>query len=749
MRARGGFRRHASGSHLRSRLRRDRAAEVSACGGEAAVKPGASIKPFFEPRSVAVIGASRSPGKAGYQQVANLARIFRGQVFPINPHATEICGVPCRRSVSEIEGPVDLAIVLLPAPHVPEAVRACVEKGVPAVLIASAGFAEIGPEGKRLQDAILDAVAGTKTRIWGPNCNGLVNTGVNLLASFVDLSGVRPGPLAIVGQTGIFAAAFLNQIMDIPELGVSKVATLGNASDVDIADVVEYLAEDSATEVIALYLEGFKNGERFIRLCRELVRRKPIVAVTAGGSEAGARASLSHTANLAADGRVTRGVFEQAGIVLVDEFSELIDVARALALWRGASSARRIAVLTTSGGAGVLAVDHIDRAGLDVATFSKETIARVSTLSPVPAGSENPLDIWPAMQAVGTNRAIGEIADAVLADPGVDASVMVFGAFSGGGSEFDPSVIRQALETSKKPAAAWLYGPRALLDPWAQLLAKQTVPVFPTIGSAVRALQAQQTVFEHRGQLAPSPHASPLAVPAASRALIAEARRRGDQALSEVESRRLLAHWGIAAPPEALVADEDEAAHAAERIGYPVAVKIVSAEIAHKSDVGGVALDLGNAAAVRAAVGRIRTAVRAAAPEAKLDGFIVQAMVRGRAEVIAGITRTPQFGPVVMCGLGGLLAEAMRQVAFRLPPLDAATVDRMIESLGVGAILGATRGRGPADLAALRHVLMTFSSLAADPDIEQIEINPLVVLDQGQGVSAVDALVVLRNAKPA
>lgn len=703
------------------------------------------LKAFFEPHTIAVIGASRSPGKAGYQQLVNLARGFRGTVYPINPHATEICGFACRRSLSEVDRPVDLAIILLPAPQVPEAVRACVEKGVPAVMIASAGFAEAGPEGKRLQDAILAAAEGTGTRIWGPNCNGLVNTDINLLASFVDLPAVRPGPLAIVSQTGIFAAAFLNQIMEIPELGVSKVATLGNACEVEVADVIEYLAGDSSTTVIALYLEGLRNGERLVRRCRDLVRRVPIVAITAGETEAGARASLSHTANLAADGRVTRGAFEQAGIVVVHEFSELIDVARALALWGKAVPARRVAVLTTSGGAGVLAVDHIARAGLEIARLSGQTVARLGALSPVPAGAENPHDIWPAMQAAGTNRAVGEIADAVLADPGVDAAVFILGAFSGGGHDFDPAVLQPPLARSEKPAVAWLYGPSAALEAWARQLARQAVPVFPTIGSAVKALGASQAVFERRNAAVPrSPSGRPAAL-AATRALMAAARRRGERSLSEVDSRRLLALWGIASPPEAVAADADEAAAAAARIGFPVAVKLVSADLPHKSDIGGVALDVGDASAVRETVRRMRDAVRAAAPQAKLDGFLIQAMVRGHAEVIAGVTHTPQFGPVVMCGLGGFLAEAMGRVAFRLPPLDAAEIDRMIEDSGIATILRATRGRAAADVDALRQVLMTFSALAeTDPDIEQVEINPLVILDQGKGASAVDALVVLR-----
>ena len=702
------------------------------------------LRPFFEPRSVAVIGASRTAGKPGYQQIENLRRNFSGQIYPINPNAEQILGLPCFASVERCPGPIDLAIVLLPAPAVPEVVTACVARRVLAVMIPASGFAEAGPEGKRRQSAILDIVHGSGTRLWGPNCGGLMNTANGLTAAFIDLPNLRKGSIAIVSQTGLYAAALMNQMMEIDGYGVSKVATLGNASDVNEIDVLEYLASDPETRVIALHLEGVSDGNRLVQRCRELTREKPIVAVMAGQTEAGAKAGASHTARLAADARIIKGVFAQSGIIPATEFTDLIDLTRALTVWQGPAPAKNVAVLSTSGGACVLAADMIARVGMEVAEFSPTTLKRLEKLHPFSYGIANPFDVWPAMERHGTNRAVEEIAEAVFDDKGVDAAVLIFGAFSSGGCDLDPRVFGNMAKRRGKIAVAWLYGASAVVDPWARSLAEIQIPCFRDLRTATAALQASDFLARYRKEAIVGPARKEPGPETTSAQIIAAVRARGDNTLSPPEARRLLDAWGIHSAPEVLAEDEAGAIDAAEKIGYPIALKVVSPNIQHKVDVGAVALDIRNAEELRESYGRIMHEVRRAMPDARVDGALVQAMVSDGREVIVGATRTSQFDMVLMLGLGGSYVEVFGEVGFRLPPLGPRDIDQMIDRSGVGALLKSERGRPPADRAALETALARLSALVESvPGLDQIEINPLLVLDGERGAVAVDVLVVL------
>jgi acetyltransferase len=705
------------------------------------------LRPFFEPRSVAVIGASRKPGKPGYQQIENLRRGFSGPIYPINPNAEQILGLPCYASIELCPGPVDLAIVLVPATSVLETVTACAANRVPAVMIPASGFAEAGSDGKRLQSAILDIVRGSGTRIWGPNCGGLMNTANGLTAAFIDLPYLRKGSIGIVSQTGLYAAALMNQMMEIDGYGVSKVATLGNACDVNEIDVLEYLAADPETSVIALHLEGITDGARLLQCCQDLTRKKPIVAVMAGQTEAGAKAGASHTARLAADARITKGAFAQSGIIPATEFTDLIDLTRALAVWQGAAPAKNVAVLSTSGGACVLAADMIARAGMKMAAFSPATVARLAKLHPFSYGVANPFDVWPAMERHGTNRTVEEIAEAVFDDEGVDAAVLIFGAFSSGGSDLDPRVFGDMAKRRGKIAVAWLYGARAFVDPWIRSFAEIQIPCFHDMRTAIAALQASDSLARYRNQAIVESAKEEPEAKAVSAEIIATARARGDNTLTPPEARRLLDAWCIRSAPETRVEDEAGAIDAAEKIGYPIALKVVSPDIQHKVDVGAVALDIRNADELRESYARIMREVDRAMPAARIDGVLVQAMVVDGREVIVGATRTVQFDMVLMLGLGGSYVEVFGEVGFRLPPLGPRDIDEMIDQSGVGALLNSDRGHPPADRAALETVLAGLSALVeSSPGLDQIEINPLLVLDGERGAVAVDVLVVLGDA---
>ena len=700
------------------------------------------VRRFFEARSVAVIGASRSPGKAGFHQVDNLRRHYSGEVFPVNPNADRIAGCRCYSSLDAIRGAIDLAIVLRPAGDVLLALEACIARGVPAVLVPAAGFAEASEEGEALQCRMVQRARESGVSIWGPNCGGFVNTANGLLASFIDLPRVRKGGIGIVAQSGIYVAGLFNQLMERSRFGVSAVATLGNACDVGAADVFEYLAEDPATSVIALHLEGLSEGARLLHAARSVAGRKPVVAALVGGSEAGAKASRSHTANLAVPGRVVPGLLAQAGIVPAREFIDLVDLASAYSMMGTPRPARRVATISTSGGAGVIAADYADEFGIEMARLASATRARLGAVHPFDRGVDNPIDAWPAMERHGTAAAMPEIADAVFHDPGVDAVLFGMGAYSGGGAEFHPSMVGDACASSGKPAVAWLYGPSSSLDEWRTNLEAIGIPCFRDLRGAVAALAGWERMYRRgRDPRLPAPAMEPKCRRGLQAAVGAAPGMESDS-LTEAEALDFLDALGVSTVPREQARTSDEAVAAASRLGYPVALKAVSRDLAHKTEAGAVAAGVDTESALRAAWHTISDSVAVRAPQARLDGMMVQSMLRGR-EVIAGLTRVPGVGPVVMVGAGGILVESRGDVAFRLPPLDHAEADRMIEESGVSLVLDAQRGRPAGDRHAVRELLVRLATLAcAAISVHEIEINPLIVGDVGAGAAAVDALVV-------
>ena len=758
---------------------------------------------FFEARSVAVIGASRSPGKAGFHQVDNLRRHYSGAVFPVNPNADRIAGYRCHSSLDAIEAAIDLAIILRPAGDVLPVLEACIARGVPAVLVPAAGFAEASGEGEALQARIVQRARESGVAVWGPNCGGFVNTANGLLASFIDLPQVRKGGIGIVAQSGIYVAGLFNQLMERPRFGVSTVASLGNSCDVGAADVFEYLAKDPATSVIALHLEGLSDGARLLRAARSVAGRKPVVAALVGGTESGAEASRSHTANLAIPGRVAGGLLAQAGIVPAREFVDLVDLAGACALMGTPRPARRVAAIGTSGGAGVIAADHAEELGIEMARLAPATRARLAAVHPFARGVDNPIDAWPAMERHGTAAVMPEIADAVFHDPGVDAVLFAMGAYSGGGADFDPGMVGNAHAGSGKPAVAWLYGPASSLDEWRGSLEAIGIPCFPDLRGAVAALAGWDRMY--RRGLEPDPPDPPVAAADAERSrrlraaadaardrtdrrqgrpgekdrayrpkhsdgspeLAPESERPGNAhsetdapadttragtpegtrhvSLSEAEALDLLDAWGVSTVPREPARTSDEAVAAAGRLGYPVVLKAVSRDLAHKTEAGAVAADLDSARAVRSAWRTISDSVTARVPQARRDGMMVQSMLRGR-EIIVGLTRVPGVGPVVMAGCGGILVESRADVSFRLPPLDYDEADRMIAESGASVALDARRGRPAGDRCAVRELLVRLAALAATGiGIHEVEINPLIVGDEGAGATAVDALVVMER----
>lgn len=711
---------------------------VSDCG-RAQLKTNI-VKAFFEPRSVAVVGASRTPGRAGHQQLMNLKGGFEGDVYAVNPGTDTIEGLPCYPSVVDIPDSIELAIVLTPGRYVAEVVESCVEAEIPAVLIPASGFAEASEEGGARQQRLLDTVRGTRTRLWGPNCAGLLNLHNHLLASFVEYPQVRKGGISIVSQTGTYALGLFRNMMAIPNYGISKIATIGNACDVTEADVLEYLAEDDDTKLIALHLEGVPGGARTFELCREITRFKPMVAVVAGQTQAGKQASLSHTAGLATDARVVRGLLDQAGVVPARDFTELIELTHALSVAGAPRSAQRVAVVSTSGAACVLCADLLSEAGLSVATLSAASVSRLAPLLPDPNSVRNPIDVSLASLTHGNHKVMPEVISVLFEDPQIDAVLFAMGAFAGAdGSWFSPNMLKPAKVNSHKPAVAWSYGPGDYLESWGKEFDAVGVPTFHDLRAAIAAIAAIDRAANARQRVAVIGHPPDSTRTANTQRLIDNARQHHHTVLSEPRTRELLAEWGIDGPNSIVSANEDEALEAAQRVGFPLVVKGISSQITHKRDAGLVVLDIRDQAELKIALDRMPIS----------EGFLVQEMIRGGIELVVGFTRTERLGTVLMLGVGGTLVESLADVVFRAPPLDETEADRMIDQSGAARLLEGARSGGIGERRAIRKVLLGLSRLAeANLELNAIEINPLAVLADGKKALALDALGVLALGDP-
>ena len=693
-----------------------------------------AVKSFFEPRSVAVIGASRTPGRAGHQQLVNLKAGFKGDVYAVNPSADSIEGIPCYPSVADIPAVVELAIVLTPGAHVPEVVETCVEARVRAVLIPASGFAESSNDGHARQQRLLDKIRGTHTRLWGPNCAGLLNLHNHLLASFVEYPQTRKGGISIVSQTGTYALGLFRNMMEIPSYGISKIATIGNACDINEADVLEYLAGDDDTKIIALHLEGVPGGARTFELCREITRTKPVLAVVAGQTPAGQQASLSHTAGLATDARVVRGLLDQAGAIWVRDFSEVISLTHALSVVATPRVAKRIAVVSTSGAACVLSADLLSEAGLEVATLSPAGKSRLAPLLPDPNSVRNPIDVSLASLTYGNDQVLPEVTRVLFEDPQVDAALFAMGAFAGADdSWFSPKMLEPGKSSSAKPAVAWSYGPREYLESWVSEFESIGVPTFHDLRAAVDALAAIDRAATAR-QRVPALRHPPDKVKTKRAQSLVQNMQQEPRTLTEPQARELLRVWGIEGPSSIVATNETESLEAARRIGFPVVVKGISSQVTHKRDAGLVALDLRDEEEIKTALRRMPMT----------EGFLIQEMIRGGVELVAGFTRTETLGTVLMLGVGGSLVETLAEVIFRAPPLDETEADRMIDQSSAGRFLESRVDAPASDRAALKRVLLQLSQLAeANLNLHTVEINPLVVLAEGKGALALDALGVL------
>jgi len=679
-----------------------------------------SLRCFFEPKSIAVIGASRTPGRPGHTLVENLRKAFSGRIYPINKEAGEIAGLPAFASVAEVPGEVDLAVVLVPAESVAPAMLNCAAKGVRGVVVEAADFAEIGPEGRKRQTQIAEIARKAGMRLWGPNCLGVIDTRSGVITTYQPLRDVVPGHTSLITQSGALAGAVLAQVHEARTFAFNKVCSIGNKADVDECDLLDYLAGDPTTKVIGMYLESINDGRRFFDLARRLSREKPIIVLKSGRTPLGVAASLSHTASLAGDDRVVEAAFAQAGIIRVGDIGEFLSVTKAFDRLHERRAGKRVAIVCTTGAGGVLAADQLGLHGLQLAQLSKTTMARLHEQFPAWLEPNQPLDISPTMMKIGPNRALQYAASVVLEDDNVDALLLqTFGLPAT--ASFDAAALAGLIAGKGKAAVAWLYGVRTYLEPWSAALEAGGLPVMPDLRSAARALQALASWSQ--------PGSAPQASAAPREPAIAV------QSLPGIaDAFALLQRYGVPAARGIPAADAESAARAAQKIGRPVAVKLADMRIAHKSEMGGVRLDLRSADEVRTAAAGMR------------GPLYVQEMVPPGLEMIISARRDPQFGPVVMCGLGGLWVEVLRDVAIRLAPIDEDEAARMLKQLKAFALLAGSRGQEARDGGLLARALVGLSQCIADhPRIATIEVNPFILWPRGG--SAVDVVIEMAEAQ--
>jgi acetyl-CoA synthetase (ADP-forming) len=695
--------------------------------------PRLSIRDIVHPRAVAVFGASDNKDKFGGRVMHYLTRHgYAGRILPINPNRSEVLGHPAYPAIGKAPGPVDVAILAVPAAALLGAVGECAEAGVGCCVIMTTGFAEAGGEaGRERQRTLVDIAQRSGMRIVGPNCMGLISplAKMALTSSLVlEIDEIRTGPIGLVSQSGALMVSIFNRAHDAG-IGFSLCVSLGNQCDLEICDFIDYLIDDPETRAICVYVEGFVDGQRFLRsaaACR--AAGKPLILVKTGRTEAGVRSAQSHTASLAGSYDVLRAACEKHGVLLTDDPDGMVRAADLLCRWPTLSG-NGIGVLSSSGGGAGIGVDRTVEAGMRLATLSDATKARLREIL-LPPQADNPIDLGGRLGGDVAGTAI-KCASILSSDPDVAALHVVLTTVPF--YEATTGELAKGALASGKPVLVSVT-PGSAADGPRRVLRELGCPYFDSVDQTLRVLKLmmQKRAFPpaqpaiDRPKDLPKPDA--LATLPAGR-------------LTEPEAKRLLAQYGVPVTREVVAKDVEAAQRTARDIGFPVVLKAVARDLVHKSDVGGVKLGLADEAAVASAWDEIARALRKALPGAALEGCLVQEMAKGEAELIIGARRDPQFGPVVLVGFGGIMVEVLEDVQLALAPVSPQEAEAMLRRLRLWPILSGARGRPSLDVARVADAVVRVSWLAADLGARfvDLEINPLLVRRAGAGAIAVDA----------
>ncbi len=699
------------------------------------------LKCLFEPQSIAVVGASRRPEAVGYAIMKNLVEGgFKGKIFPVNPKADEVLGVKCTPSSADLPANVDLAIFIIPGGAVPAELEACAKKGARAAIVISAGFREIGGEGVKLESEIKRIADQYGIALLGPNCLGLINNDTNVCMN-ATFSGTIPknGKIAFVSQSGALATALMDYARG-ENIGMSKIISLGNKVDVTELEVLQFLRDDPNTEVIIMYLEDIVNGNEFINTAREitgdLAKTKPILVIKSGRTAQGAKAASSHTGSLMGTDEVYDAVFAQSGVMRMDSAREMFDLASVFAN-QPLMNGNRVAIVTNAGGPGIMATDACVRAGLQMAVMSPATVAKLKEKLPPTANFSNPVDVIGDAQHDRYDHALR----CVMADPNVDGVMVLLSPQAMTEAEATAKVIVDIAKEFDKTIVTCFMG-HADVEAGIKVLKENLIPHCSFPEDSARALAAMDRYQQwlHRSRTRVKHYQVDRRT---ADEVLQKAIQVGQKFLPINQSMEIFSAYGFPVVPWAFVTTPEEAWEQAVKIGPPVVMKVVSQQIIHKVDVGGVRLNLHTEYEVQRAFLDIMAVGERL--KARIDGVFMQRMAPKGREVILGMKRDPHFGPILMFGLGGIYVEALKDVTFRVAPIRELSAHDMLRSIRAFKLLEEVRGEPPADLDAIADCLKRLSQLSCDhPEIDEIDINPLMVYGEGKGAGVIDARIILK-----
>jgi acetyltransferase len=703
----------------------------------------ADLKPFFKPKSIAVIGASNNPSRIGGRPIKNLQTFgYKGDIFPVNPKYEAIGDLKCYPSVGDIPDDIDHAIISLPAKFVMNEVKTCVQKKIPTATIYSSGFAEEGPKGKAMEDELVAIARKGGLRFCGPNCQGMINLIDRIPASFtpaLEADRLIPGSIGMISQSGAFAGSIFNFAQQ-RGIGLSYWVSMGNMTDLDVADYMMFMLKDETTQVVAAYVEGFRDKDKLLAAAEEAQNRgKQLVVLKGGVSEQGAKASLSHTGSISGSDDICSAALRQMNVIRVEGVEELFDVATLCTKIKYVPEGE-ITIITTSGAAGVILSDQLTKYGLELLNIPGKTKEKLKNVLPAFGSAENPVDL--TAQSINEPDITPKALQAVVEEPRVSLIIIMFTMVVGKLADlWSEAIIKISKQTDKPIVVCWMATNMA--EERMEWVANQNVPVFETPVRCVRALKSLVKYSEKlrsRRTRKSSPHIG-----------LNEERKeennrilRENAKLTEFDSQRILKTYGIGFPAGGLARSGEEALEIAGRIGYPVVLKVQSPNVAHKTDADLIRLNINNEEDLLNEYRELMGRTRQHAEIAPIQGVLVQKMLFGGTEIIAGLIRDPQFGWAVVFGLGGVFVEVLKDVSYRLVPISQKEAQDMIREIKGYQILEGIRGKPEADLNALVNVLMNLSQMAVEMGdaISEVDLNPVLVFNQGTGAKALDALIV-------
>ncbi|MEJ5166905.1 MAG: acetate--CoA ligase [Thermoanaerobaculia bacterium] len=703
-----------------------------------------NLDAIFYPSSIAVIGASQREGSVGQSIFSNLLfGKYKGVLYPVNPKAKSINGVKCYPSVMDIPEPFDLAVLIVPAPSAPQTLKECIEKGAKGSIIISAGFKEVGGDGVKLENEVREIVQRANIPLIGPNCLGMINTDpeISINASFA-VSMPKEGNIAFISQSGALCTSVLDYAKGL-DFGFSKFISIGNKADVNELDLLRYLHNDKKTKVILMYLEDLVNGYEFIQTARIITsegeNRKPIIAIKSGTTSQGAKAASSHTGSLTSSDEVYDAIFTQAGILRVERIEDLFDLALGFSQ-QPLPKGKKIAIITNAGGPGIMATDASIRYGLELAPLMKETVEELKKHLPPTSNFNNPIDVIGDARADRYEAAL----KAVTKDENVDGLIVILTPQSMTDTE---EIAKKIVETSSncdKPILATFMG---IVDvsKGVEILKKNRIPhyIFPesaakTMASMYRYVQwcsrprTTVMVFQDLDKETALKH-------------IEKVLSEGRKHMPEIEAIEVLKAYKLPTLPSKMVSSLEEAVFAAQEMGFPVVLKVVSPDIVHKLDVGGVAVGIDNSQDLLEAYIKMQKDLKEKAPNARIKGINVQKMAKQGLELIVGVNRDPKFGPVLMFGLGGSFVEALKDVTFRLCPIRELGAYKMLEEIRASRMFSEFRGKKAKDKKAIAEIIMRTSQLVMDfPQIQELDMNPIFLYEEGEGAVIADARIILK-----